>query len=356
MIDFPIFGLIATLATVISWSIERSDQRIKFIGIFFICILAASIISYVHTADSAVYQDMWYQIDVSKGLLNQYNTYLGEPFYYLSQYLVKLIVEEFNYFRIGIIFFALIIKIVIISKLSFKNNIGIIFYFCLIFATDSYLLRGSLAGGLVCFGIYLLITRRSSLSFILCVILASGFHVSALVSIPLIVLNKFKSSQTLYLIFFIILIFLSINPIGHLSVTLFSNLFGADQFIANKMITYALTSQGEAVGIFRGSTIIYFLIFSLLIFQAEALKKTYPHIDQIAFVMFYALIFLIGFSDFAVITDRLFRLFAPFFAIGFSLLFFKFSDRSKVTALVSVAILLNTLVYIQARSNFFLVE
>ena len=33
MIDFPIFGLIATLATVISWSIERSDQRIKFIGI-----------------------------------------------------------------------------------------------------------------------------------------------------------------------------------------------------------------------------------------------------------------------------------------------------------------------------------
>jgi hypothetical protein len=356
MINFPIFGMIATIATVISWSIERADQRIRFIGIFFICIVAAMIISNVHTADSAVYQDMWYQIDVSKGLFSQYNPYFGEPFYYLSQYLVKSIVEEFNYFRIGVIFFALFLKIVIISKLSFKNNIGIIFYFCIIFATDSYLIRGSLAGGLVCFGVYLLITRRSSFSFILCVFLASGFHVSALVSIPLIFVNKFKGSQPSYLIFFIILIFLSIIPIGHLSVTLFSNLFGADQFIANKMITYALTSQGDAVGIFRGSTIIYFLIFSLFIFQAEALKKISPHTDQIAFIMFYALLFLIGFSDFAVITDRLFRLFASFFAIGFSLLFFKFSDRSKVTALISVAILLNTLVYMQARSNFFLVD
>ena len=356
MIDFPIFGLIATLATVIAWSIERADQTSRFIGIFFICTIAALIISYIHLADSAIYQDMWYQIDVSRNLLSQYNPYLGEPLYYLLQYSVKSIVEEFNYFRIGIIFFALFLKIIIISKLSFKNNIGLIFYFCLLFATDSYLLRGSLAGGLVCYGIYLLITRRSSFSFILCVIFASGFHVSALVSIPLIVLNRFRGSQSLYLIFFIILIFLSINPIGHLSVTLFSNLFGSDQFIANKLLTYALTSQGEGVGIFRGSTIIYLLIFSLFILQAEALRKTTPHFDQIAFVMFYALLFLIGFSDFAVITDRLFRLFAPFFAIGFSLLFFKFSDRSKVTALVSIAILLNTLVYIQAQSNFLLVD
>ena len=356
MIDFPIFGLIATLATVISWSIERTDQTIKYIGIFFICIISAFIISYVHLSDSAIYEDMWYQIDVSKSLLSQYNLYLGEPLYYLSQYSIKLIIDEFNYFRIGVIFFALFLKIIIISKLSFKNNIGLIFYFCLLFATDSYLLRGSLAGGLVCYGIFLLITRRSSFSFILCVILASGFHVSALVSIPLIVLNKFKGSQPLYLIFFLILIFLSINPIGHLSVALFSNLFGSDQFIANKLLTYALTSQGEGVGILRGSTIIYFLIFSLFILQAEALKKTSPHFDQIAFVMFYALLFLIGFSDFAVITDRLFRLFAPFFAIGFSLLFFKFSDRSKVTALVSVAIFLNTLVYMQAQSNFLMVD
>lgn len=356
MISIPIFGLIATLATVISWSIERVDQRIRFIGIFFICILASSIISYVHLSDSAVYQDMWYQIDVSKSLLSQYNPYFGEPFYYLSQYLVKSIVEEFNYFRIGVIFFALFLKIVIISKLSFKNNIGLIFYFCLLFATDSYLIRGSLAGGLVCLAIYLLITRRSIFLFFLCVFLASGFHVSALASIPLVFLNRFKGSQSLYLIFFIILIFFSINPIGHLSVALFSNLFGSEQYIANKLLTYALTSQGEALGVLRGSTIIYFLIFSLFISQAEALRETSPHFDKIAFVMFYALIFLIGFSDFAVITDRLFRLFAPFFAIGFSLLFTKFSDRSKVTALVSMAVLLNTLVYMQAQSNFSLVD
>ena len=102
MINFPIFGMIATIATVISWSIERADQRIRFIGIFFICILASSIISYIHLSDSAVYQDMWYQIDVSKSLLSQYNPYFGEPLYYLSQYLVKSIVEEFNFFRIVI--------------------------------------------------------------------------------------------------------------------------------------------------------------------------------------------------------------------------------------------------------------
>ena len=51
MINFPIYGIIATMATVISWSIERADQRIRFIGIFFICILASSIISYVHIVD-----------------------------------------------------------------------------------------------------------------------------------------------------------------------------------------------------------------------------------------------------------------------------------------------------------------
>ena len=120
MIDFPVFGLIATLATLISWSIERADQTIKFIGIFFICIIAALIISFIHLADSALYQDMWYQIDVSRNLLSQYNPYLGEPLYYLSQYSVKSIIEEFNFFRIGVIFFALFLKITIISKLSLK--------------------------------------------------------------------------------------------------------------------------------------------------------------------------------------------------------------------------------------------
>ena len=315
MISLPLFGLITTLGAILFWGSEfYKKHSLAYIS----CIILAAPVAFFHLSDSLIYQELWNQIDLSQPLISTYNVTLYEPFYFGVSYLSKDIGINFFYFRYLAILSALLLKVIFIKHFSAENPVGLIYYMALLFSVDAYLIRGSLAGSLICIALYFLIAKKNLHAYIALIVVAAGFHVSALTALPLALVTRYRATPMTNLLLGTVIFLCLFLSFGHFAVTGLSILFPGDVYFVNKVTAYALSGQGEASGVLRGSVLIYTVIFFFCLWYRKVLSSSVAFYDEILFVMFYSLLFLVGFSDFSALSDRIFRLYAPSLCIGFS--------------------------------------
>lgn len=253
----------------------------------------------------------------------------GEVGYVLLASMFKLVFEEFYYFRWFLVFIALGLKLWFLLRVSVSPLVGIACYFTLFFYMDSFILRQSLAAGLIAIALLCLVQNKRSL-FALFVVIGATFHISALAALPLVFLYKIELTRAKALI-----ILAGIFAFGFIGLGKFLALIpdagGYLDYVSGKLTRYSAGSRGDSTGILRGSVLLYTSGILLYVAYFERIKKSYDDYNFFLVVSLYALMFLVSFNDLGIFGDRVFRLFGVAVVVVFSSLPAVFTGFQRVS-------------------------
>lgn len=353
MISLPIYAFITNLFTIIVLFAIKQERTTKLIIYLIGISIACYFISLLILSDYLIYELIFNSINVQQSFAEQRESLYGEFLYLYLNYLSKFFTDNFNYLRVVIIFFSLLIKLIFAIRWSKYISVVFIFYLGFLFYPDSYMLRSTLASTFILLAISSLIDK-SYIKFSFFNILAIGFHASAIIAFIFPLLFKFNIEKNRYFIFLFILISSQIG-LGGLTVQIFSYLLNGDQFYANQLITYSASVYGESVGIFRLSVLIYTAITFMYIFYFKAISLRFENSYKVILcAQLLALLFLIGYSDIGILADRLFRLFCFIFPVALGQILYSLKRSHIVIASVSIIGISNTYAYLPFYELYFL--
>ena len=308
--------LVSAFQVLASWT-----RMPKILAIVFISLIASLFVTNLILPDYESYLSIYSATPNIKQLVGLevtiagFHGLYGEPLYTILASLAITFGIDFYFFRFVVVFLSLVLKLWVISRLSPQFSTALIFYFALLFYVDSYLLRHSFAASLVAVGIVELLHRKN-VRFLAFVLLAAGFHVSAFVALPLIFFARTRLSTGRALI--IILGGFLVGALAPFGAVISQLAEMSDSFLNRAIVRYSLSGYGDAIGLMRGSILLYTGILLGYIALGSRIRVWFVYYYPILSIAVYGLLFIVLLNDFLILADRLFRLFIFVFALIFA--------------------------------------
>jgi len=346
MINLPIYAFITHIVTFFFLAAAANRGPLRYLlftaGAFFAVVLMSSL----NLDDYHNYASVFRSINFDESFIEQSLILYGEYLYLFFNYLLRYFTDDFRVVRFLLLFIALAIKIIFLIRWGKFYAVSFVFYISIFFYPDSYLLRSTIASSILLLSIWALFDNKSWYRFFIPVFIASGFHISALVAIPLWFMKNLKfSKQNGFLFLFVILIIGSVG-IGHYTVQIILSYFSVEIYAIDKLLMYSESKYGKSMSIIKGSLLIYLPVICAFIGYQDKIKKAMKHYDLTLVIILYSLFILLGFSDFLVLSERLFRLFAFLFTIAVGYIFYVMHEKEKITLTICAIIALNFVPYI----------
>ncbi|ENG8678065.1 EpsG family protein [Enterobacter hormaechei] len=306
-------------------------KELKGLNIFLYCLLAVTLI-YVATfrtigvdADSLAYLEAY-------NAFRQGEITIAEPtfnlFSAISNNLIGAegIVLVFFFYS----FIAVTLKLYVIQRYSKEQFLSVIVYLCMFFILHELTqIRAGVAAAFFIFALPNLINGEKK-KYILKILLACCFHLSAVLLLPLILIsNKKINFSIVFLLPFICLAsVLAIGDVSTLLIKIFSFFPG---IIGDKVVAYIngaqLYGRFDNVNIFSKITLSTFAIF-IIYFYGVLKSKSYDKYDIVFLKLFSIMlsVFYI-FSSVPVLASRTFELLSASFILSFPIIISKFRPK-----------------------------
>lgn len=195
---------------------ERSFKYINriFYLISFLIAWSVSAIRLGIGTDYMLYQNMYYELTSNTNIFTTIRTYSYiEPGWIILNFIVKYVFNDVKYVFILSSFITLICVFKAIYEHSNKIDIGlsVFIFMCIIYNPSFNLVRQFMAIGIIMNSLKYL-EQRNFKKFFYTIILASCFHYTAIIFLPIYILTNKKSNDlVLKFIFFITLLGLLVN-------------------------------------------------------------------------------------------------------------------------------------------------
>ncbi len=343
---FPIFAFIVHIITIILGFGKFLNQKFSMIFFTIVSVFSALFIIRLHLPDYGIYLNIYNSLNPDLKLSEQVLYWAGEPLYLSINHYFKKITNDFSYLHFLLVFIPLVIKSAFLVRWGAYATISFIFYMSFLFYADAYLLRSTMASGIVLLAIWELFKEKKSYRFFILVIIASGIHVSALISLPIWYFRKYSISQMSGYFLLLLILVLGLIGVGHALGTVLTTFFSTEWYIISMVTEYSQSKYGQSIGILRISVIFYFLITFVFIAYKNVINQMFPQYDFVLAIMLYNLFILIGFSDFEVMADRLFRINAFIFALAFGQICKAFKNEERLLISSILIIFFNIIPYI----------
>lgn len=353
MLNHSVFSYITHAITIfIALSMLFKSRRIKIVFYLFIAFVPAIIGVSIVLPDYWTYSRLFNQIQI-EGFRHLF--FRVEPLYLLIMSFFRLFTNDFIYFHLFLIIIPLIIKLFFLIRIDNLFIVSFVFYISLIYYPDSYLLRSTFASSLVLIGLTTLIYKKPSYLFFVSIIGASLVHISSLIILPLWFFRKTSITKSKAFMILFLIIFIGSFGVGHILANIITINFSHNFYIVDKIYDYSGSIYGERSGIIRGSVLLYLTITIIFILLKDKISNFQPHYSFLLIVNLFTLFLLIGFSDYLILADRIYRLTAIFIPIQLSyiLLCFNFKHRQILTLLVLTV--LNIVPYVIFPNKFILI-
>ncbi|MCG3760578.1 EpsG family protein [Vibrio cincinnatiensis] len=320
-----------------------TSLRSNYFSIFIVSLICALLISGFDLPDNDAYFYMYdtipkLSLDILLGNDYIFNEVYGEVYYKYTMSFFKLIGLGYFSFRLIVIFIIVYVKLAFYKY--FINDwrvfsLCVLVYLSLFFYVESYILRQSLATSLLCVA-FVCLYNRHNLAFSIIVVLSFFFHSTGILALPLLLFVNKRFSKNFYLTLLVLIFAIGIIGVKSLLVQI-SHLIPSD-YIFSKIIRYSDNEYGESLGVFRLSVLIYTSFFVYAVYHYHNENRFF-----VLNVYIMALLFLVGFNDFGVIGDRIFRLFAFIIPLVMSSLIYSFSENYWKLNLVIVIVIFSIL-------------
>ena len=159
--------------------------------------------------DTSIYKGVFSQ-DITKSLFYNFSNTKEYGFVFF-EWLIKIINDNPQFFIFLISLFIVISSIVFIKKYAFDLPFSLILYFFFSFLSDMNGIR-QICGATIIMLAFPLLVQKKYFKYILFILLASTFHRSALVVIPLMILITKSRWNNLLIAFLVFCVFSSIVP------------------------------------------------------------------------------------------------------------------------------------------------
>ena len=345
MTSLPLFAFITHIITFFSLLSTQSGSLYKNVILCAGAFFSVMVVSLLSLDDYENYASVFRSIDIDRQFFEQSIILYGENLYLFINYVFRFFTDDFNLVRCFLLFFAMILKIVFLVRWGRYYALSLTFYISMLFYPDSYLLRSTVASSILLLSIWALYCDKRWYYFFIPVFIAAGFHSSAIVALPLWFLAKIQLSKSIAILIIIISVALGIIGIGHIAVQLFLDIFSTDVYVIDKLFMYSESKYGSRMSLLKGSLVIYLLIAFIFIMSMDTIKKIMPHYNLTLVLILYSLFILLAFSDFLVLSERLFRLFTISFSIALGFVFSVIKEKDRTILAMITLILLNILPY-----------
>jgi hypothetical protein len=332
MDSVPIYAFFVHLVSVLTlctiWIFRDKPWPIA-ISFFLASVVISFCVSLFDLSDYEVYALIFGQIDPGLPFLDSWKSTPFEIGYFALNYFGHSFLDSFDSMRVGLIFIILIFKIVFLVKWGKFYFVSFLFYLSFVWYADSYLLRSSVAASILLVAFWALFDRRPAYQFFVPILIASTFHISALILIPFWWLRDMKVSQKLGFSLLSSIIILGFFGLGHLIINGVAGILSVDIVLVERLVDYGDSEYGKSAGILRVSVLIYVLITFVYIYFKDILVRRIYGYDLILCTLLFSLFLLLGFSDFEILSDRLFRLTGFFFAIAIGQIFYCLREKEQ---------------------------
>ncbi|MDB2549241.1 EpsG family protein [Porticoccaceae bacterium] len=317
--------------------------------------LASFIVSLLILSDYSIYADVFQGIDTGQSLVDQYSFIEFEYLYTLINYWLRSLTDDFNYIRFIFVLFGLVVKVAFLRRWGKFQSVSFIFYIAVVFYPDSYLLRSTLASSFILIAVWILLNKRPGYQFVGLVLIAAGFHTSALIALPILIFRNVVVSQRHAIIVLSLILVAGFIGIGQPLADMAINYLIGDSFIAQKIILYQDSMFASRLSIFSGALLLYASIAIAFIGCRKRLIGSMEHYDFILIIMLWSLTILVGLGDFAILAERSFRLFAFFFAVALGHIISCFLGRNRMLLSVFLLAFFNCVPYLTDAGPFRLI-
>jgi hypothetical protein len=341
----PLYAFLTHAITFIILVGVSLNTKMRFPSFIIASIIAAYFVTFLWLDDYGNYAYIYSELDTNKSLDQIFLLY-GEPLYLSVNYLFKFFTDDFNIVRFFWVLIALVIKLNFLMRWGKFYTISFIFYIALLFYPDSYLLRSTIASSIVFIGISAMLENKKAYRFFIPILIASGFHISALIALPIWFFKNINISKNLAFIVLGLLFFSGFIGLGHLIVDIIGSTFSSNAYYIERVVEYADSIYGESLGMLRGSVLVYLTVAILFIAYKDQISQQTPHYSIFLNIMLYSFIFLFSFSDFEVLSERLFRILAFILVIPVGHILFCIKKDDKVYFAAATVIFLNIIGYI----------
>lgn len=195
MIYYFILLLLALFSFYFQFDPKKAEIKVLSI-VSFLCILALGGLRYQVGKD-------WYQYENLFNITNNFsdlNNAREEKLFMLFLYMSKSIVNNYSFFIFSLFTFTFYLKYRTIIKYSPDIFLSLIIYFFTIFLVfDLNAIRQGIATSIVLISISAILNKKLRL-FILLILIASFFHLSAIIFLPFYWIAKFNISKKIILI------------------------------------------------------------------------------------------------------------------------------------------------------------
>ena len=106
-------------------------------------------------------------------------------------------------------------------------------------------------------GIWALFDNKSGYRFFIPIFIATGFHSSAVVAIPLWFMKNIKISKWGGFSFLFIILIIGSIGIGHSAVQAVLSIYSADIYVVDKLLGYSESKYGQSMSLIKGSLLVY---------------------------------------------------------------------------------------------------
>lgn len=322
-----IFFILSIILSCLSYGFYKK----KILCFSAVALTASFIVLNLNLPDHLAYNNMYKEmpplsINIILGNDMLFNGLYGEYLYKISESFFKLIGVNFFSFSYLIIVFLVVSKLYIFHYFTNNNkqfSLSVLFYFIMLFPTESYIFRQSIASSLLCFSIVFLMRSNYFKSFF-SIFLSGFFHISAYLGYLLLPLKFISPPIKWYYICIFIIFILGILGLGNV-LDLIAHSFPLGN-VHDKLIYYIGNKYSDSVGIIRGSVFLYTFLLIISLHHTKNINKESILVHNIALV---SLFFLVGFNDFGIIAERMFRLFSMTMPIIFSWVFYDFFIKNS---------------------------
>lgn len=280
-----------------------------------------------------------------------------EPFYYLIPSIYKLL--PFNSYVLLFVFFAFLgvgFKLLSIWKLSDNIGLSVITYFSFFFILHEMTqIRIGIASGIMLISITI-IKEKNIFLFLMTILLASCFHYTSLLFLPVYFLDSEKINRRLWagiLIVPVILYVLKIDFIQLVSILSFG-IFGAK--LKTYQAMFELGQFSEKVNILNVRILVQMALTSLFLFYADFLQGKNKYAILLLKLSVLSLTFFILFVNLPVFAFRFQELFGVGQIILYPLIYYIVKEKYFgifVVTFLSLLTLLFNLYYLQLLKPYF---
>jgi hypothetical protein len=211
-----------------------------------------------------------------------------------------------------------------------------------------------MSSSIVLLAIWSMMSKKSFTQFLLLILCAAGFHLSAFIALPFWFVKNMNITFKQSLILFTLILSLGFIGIG-LPIINFIITIGAgaeEALIIKKLVLYSNSELYLASSGSGAASLVYLGITFLFIMLRERLFKIMPHYNFVLLMLLFGLFMLLGFSDFNIVGERVFRMVSFFLVIALGHVLSVFNEKDKFFISIFLIVVFNIIPYITDAGPF----